>query len=281
MFQKHKIIRWFFNRLYRIRLPEMVQYWKTGDVARAKLVVLPDGSYAMLIEGEKYPLYGFPRGPVLFGPLARLKHLAKSLLFNQVWKMLEEKKTIEEIVNYIFGAAIPVLLEEITKIKYDMFPPERLCPSVRELWRAFTVVENTIENKKLREDLKTLKEGFTFFLQEDDAYRFRAQWIAKYINPKNPFRKFYYLVRRKPYSFKEELKTVLDFLGHAEITPDMRGRSKLIGRIFLLILEIPELENLIEQLVKEINWKKLYLSPADKYYFRGKYFKVDLENFDY
>ena len=119
----------------------MVNYWKTGDMARAKLVVLEDGSYAMLIEGEKYPLYGFPRGPVLYGPLAKLKHLAKNLIFNQVWKMLEEGKTKEEITNYFYKVALPVLLEEIKKIKYDMFPPEKLCPAVRELWRALTAVE--------------------------------------------------------------------------------------------------------------------------------------------
>ena len=160
----------------------MVQYWKTGDLARAKLVVLTDDSYAMLIEGEKYPLYGFPRGPVLFGPLAKLKHLAKNLMFNQTWKMLEEEKTPEEIINYFFSVALPVIIQEIKEIKYDMFPPERLCPAVRELWRAVTVIEESIPNARMKEDFKILKEGLTFFLQEDDAYRFRAQYFLTQID---------------------------------------------------------------------------------------------------
>lgn len=281
MFKKHKIIRWFFNRIYRIRLPEMVQYWKNGDMARAKLVILEDGAYAMIIEGEKYPLYGFPRGPVLFGPLAKLKHMVKNLLFNQVWKMLEENQSNEEIDNYVFKVAMPVLLEEIKKMRYDMFPPQRLCPSVREIWRAITVIENKITDSQAKEEIRTIKEGITFFLQEDDSYRFRFQWAAKYINPKNPLRQLYYLLKRKKYSFKDELHLVFKFLGHAEITQDMKGRSVLIQRIVMYFLENPQFSAFIEQIVAELDWKKLYLSKADAYYFRGKYFKVDLDKFDY
>ena len=270
----------FFNRLYRFRLPPMVQYWKTGDMARAKLVTLQDNSYAMLIEGEKYPLPGFPRGPVLYGPLAKLKFLAKNLVFNETWKLLEENKSEEEVMDYLITVARPILLTEIQRMKYDMFPPEKLCPAVRELWRGLTVIEGTIENKQEREDFRTLKEGITFFLQEDDAYRFRLQWLARYINPKNPIRRLYYLITRKPYSFREEIKKLFPFLENAEIIPDMRGRTKLISRILFFFLNT-DMGDLIEDVVKELDWSKIKLSKADAYFFRGKYFKVDLDKFDY
>lgn len=278
--RKHKIIRLFFNNLYKIRLPEFVSYWKKGDVSRAKLVTLEDGSYAMRIEGEKYPLYGFPRGPVLFGPLAKIKYLAKNLVFNQVWKMIEDGKPEEEIMNYIFSVARPVLKEEIKKVKYDMFPSEKLCPSVRELWRALSVIEKTIQNPQVREDFRIFKEGLTFFLQEDDAYRFRLQWMAGFLNPNAWWRKIYYLLKRKKYSFREELRQVFSLLKEAEITPDMRGRSNLIERVLFFFLD-SEFGEHIEEIVKELNWKKLKLSKADTYYFRGKYFKVDYAEFDY
>ena len=77
-------------------MPEMVRYWQNGDTARAKLVTI-NGAYAMVIEGEKYPLWGFPRGPVLYGPLARLKNIAKNLIFNATWKLLEDKRPDKEI----------------------------------------------------------------------------------------------------------------------------------------------------------------------------------------
>ena len=259
----------------------MVRYWKDGDVARAKLVVLQDGAYAMVIEGEKHPLYGFPRGPVLFGPLAKLKYLAKNLIFNETWRLLEEKKSNDDILLYLFNDVRPILLNEIRGIKYDMFPPERLCPAMQELWRGLTVVEEGIKVKSLREDFKAFKEGITFFFQEDDAYRFRLQWMAKFINPENKWRKLYYIIKRKPYSFKEELKTVFDLIGDAEIVPDMKGREKLIKRIVTFLLDIKETEKLVEDIVKELDWKKIELSKADTYYFRGKFFKVDFENWDY
>ena len=257
----------------------MVQYWKTGDLARAKLVILKDGEYAMVIEGEKYPLQGFPRGPVLFGPIARLKHLAKNLIFNQIWELLEQGKTNQEVMVYVKNAAIPEIVKEINKSKYDMFPYERMCPSMKELWRALTKVEEQMQNDLAREQLKVLKEGITFFLQEDDAYRFRLQWIAKFINPKSWWRKIWYI--GKDYSFKKELELVLNFLESSEIVIDMKLRVRLIKRVLMAFLEDKEFGELIEKIAKELNWSKLYLSKSDRYYFRGKYFKVDNEKFDY
>ena len=276
----NKIIRWFFNRLYRFRQPEMVQYWKTGDMARAKLTTLKDGSYAMIIEGEKYPLYGFPRGPVLFGPLARLKYLVKNLIFNETWKLLEEGKSNEQVMNYIKAVALPEVLKEVEKSRYDFFPPEKMCPAIRELWRALTVIEEKL-TPETKTQFKTLKEGIAFFFGEDDAYKFRLQFIAPYLNPKNLLRRIYYFVRRQKYSFRKELESVFNFLEQAEIVPDMKGRVKLIKRVMAVFLEDEEFGELIEAVVKELDWKKMKLSKSDKYYLRGKYFKADFPVFDY
>lgn len=269
----YRLVKWFFDIWYKFFPQELVQYWKTGDIARAKLVTLDDGSYAMLIEGEKYPLYGFPRGPVLFGPLARMKHIGKNLIFNQSWKMLEEGCTNEEVMMFVKNVAFPQVFKEIEEMRYDMFPPERLCPAVREIWRAMGVVG------KDNQSIEYLKKAITFGLQEDDAYRFRIQWVAKYLNPSHWLRKVFYFGRK--YSLKKELEFAFSFLEHAEITPDMKGRARLIKRIVMLFLEDKELGNLIEAIVKELDWKRLLLSKSDIYFFRGKYFKVDLERFSY
>ncbi len=244
-------------------------------MARAKLVTLDDGAYAMKIEGEKYPLYGFPRGPVLFGALARLKHLGKNLIFNESWRLLEEGKTNEEVMNYLKSVALPVIFQEIQKNKYDMFPPEKLCPAVKELWRALSVIEGRIDN----DNFKNFKQGLTFFLQEDDAYRFRFQWLSKYINPNSLWRKVWYFGRE--YSLKKELDFAFNFLENAEIVPDMKGRTKLIKRVLFAVMEDKEFGKIVNELFKELDWKKLRLSKSDSYYFRGKYFKVDFDHFDY
>ena len=259
----------------------MVQYWKTGDMARAKLVTLPDGSYAMYIEGEKYPLYGFPRGPVLYGPLARLKHKAKNLIFNEVWRLLEEGKSNEEVMAYIKNVALTELLRETMLSKYDMIPPEHMCPSIRELWRAMGVIQERIGDSVARDQFDLLKRGITFFFQEDDAYRFRFQWVSKYLNPKSTWRKIYRFFTRTEYSFPKEMNLVFDFLENAEITPDMKGRIRLIRRVLNAFLEDRDFGNLIEELIGELDWNRLRLSKADTYYFRGKYFKVDAAHYDY
>lgn len=277
--KKNKIIRWFFNKLYRFKQPEMVGYWKNGDMARAKLTTI-NGSYAMIIEGEKYPLWGFPRGPVLFGPLAELKHITKNLLFNETWRYLEEGKD-EEGMDYIKNRALPAIIREISKNQYHFFPPERLCPAVKELWRAMTAVENRMKGTEARNNFNLLKKGITFFFQEDDAYRFRLQWIAKYLDPNHFIKRVYRFFTRKRYSFTNEIESVLNFLCNAEIVPDMKGRIKLIRRVFLTLMRDYEFGTLIEEIVKELDWKKLKLSKGDTYYFRGKYFKVDADHFDY
>ena len=222
----------------------MVQYWKTGDMARAKLTTLKDGSYAMVIEGEKYPLYGFPRGPVLYGPLARLKHMVKNLIFNEVWKLLEEGKTSEEVMEYVRSVALPLITQEIDKSKYDFFPLEKMCPAVRELYRALSRIGFD----------ETLRDGICFFFQEDDAYRFRFQWVAKYLNPRNVFRRIYRLITRRPYSFAGEMEVVMNFLTESEIVPDMRGRIKLIKRVLFVFMQDKEFGELIEGMAWELDW---------------------------
>ena len=42
-----------------------------------------------------------------------------------------------------------------------------------------------------------------------------------------------------------------------------------------------ELEAAHKDLCREMDWNKLRLTPADKYHFRGKWFKVDFDRFAY
>jgi hypothetical protein len=178
----------FFNVWYKFFPPEMVQYWKRNDSARAKVVNKPDGSLGMKIEGEKYVYPSFPRGPVLMGSLSKIKHQIR-MAFNETRAILQSL---------------------ITEAKYEMIPPERMTASVRELWYAFEKLENAEVTEDMKGRIKLYKEVICMLFQEDDAYRMRWQWLMEHI--------------------------------------DM---------------------------------KKVRLTKEDKYYFRGKYFKVDNDRFDY
>lgn len=184
-----RLVKFFFNRWYRIKPPEMVGYWKRNDSAKAKVIHAEDGSYRMQIEGEKYPYPGFPRGHVLTGPLASIKKRIKDMAFNQIFAELEKM---------------------VGETKADMLPPERMVPAVRELYEKMQELEDAEVTEDMKARIRLIKKVICFFFQEDDAYRFRFQWL-----------------------------------------------------------------------MERLDIKKIRLSKEDKYYFRGKYFKVDHDKFDY
>lgn len=179
----------FYNIWYRFFPPEMVKYWKTKDMARAKVTHSDDGSLQMKIEGEKYPFPGFPRGHILTGSLAKIKHTIKNMVFNKAFAELEKMES---------------------QISTDSVPPEKMSPAVRELHRVLNELENAEVVPDMKGRIRLIRKVICHFLQEDDAYRFRFQWVMEHL--------------------------------------DM---------------------------------KKVKLTKEDKYYFRGKYFKVDYDHFDY
>ena len=157
------IIKKFFNFVYKIKPPESVQYYKTSEFARARLITADDGSLKMDIKGEKYPFNGFPRGHVLVGPLAGLKKKVKDMVFNQVF------------------AEIDKMYEGM---KHDIMPDEKCAPAIREMARVFDKMENMEVVDDMKGRIKLIKKVLIFFLQEDDAYRFRAQYFLSEIDQK-------------------------------------------------------------------------------------------------
>lgn len=237
---------------------EMVQYWKTGEMVEARIVNV-DGAQMMKMNGEKYIFPGFPRGYLLFGPLSKLKHEIKNQIFNDSWKLLGEKSE-DEVAEYIQNT-LPGLYALYEQHKYDSVPPQRMVPAVREIHRAWTKVS---PHSKLRDML-------CFILQEDDGYRFRLQWMVSFM-PTWTFR------------FIDPLKgfeTGLKWLENAEIIGDMKERIRLLRTILLVALKNRAFREKFVRLFREVDWKKVKLSKADRYFFRGKWFKVDLDKFDY
>lgn len=240
---------------------EMVSYWKTNDKVEAKLYHNEKGVLVMQMVGEKYPFPGFPRGHILFGSLSKLKHEIKNQMFNDSWKMLEEGKSKEEINERIKKEVLPNIFTLLESQKYDIVPSNRLVEPVREIHRAWTKVGQGENSLKLRDVM-------CHVLQEDDAYRFRVQWLASYFP------------RWWGCSVKLFEKALM-IMEHAEIIGDMKERIRLLRRILLTVLSDDSMRNQFYALCKEINWKRVRLSKADRYFFRGKYFRCDLDKFEY
>lgn len=254
----------------------MVSYWKTKDSVEAKVMKAPEGHYVMQMEGEKYPFPGYPRGNLLYGSLSPLKHLIKNKVFNESYgKSTEEsikqiKTGLKEVMQLIdTGKKADSDSIEMHPMQYDMVPFENLNPPVKEIWRAMTKIE---ENSHV---IRKLKEILCFILQEDDAYRMRLQWICKFFNPNSLWRK---ILKRNPI---EDFNLALSMLEHGEVIGDMKAKQRLFRVTIGTILKDPIVKSKFLELVKEIDWTKLKLTKADKYFFRAKYFKVDYPEYSY
>ena len=255
-----KIIRWWYRNTSPADL-EMGSYWKKGgDGVNAKVTKAEDGSTVMIMEGEKYPFPTFPRSHILYGHLSKIKHEIKNQIFNESWARLEEgvdkEWIIKDIKNKLFGS-IAKLAEQS---KYDMLPVSAMCPSVKEIYRAWT---------KVSPQTWQLRNYLCFILQEDDAYRFRVQWLYQW---------FGFFFKIFPV---ESFKYSLQMLEHGEVVGDMKERIRLLRRILMLALEDKSIKKQFIALFREIKWSKVKLSKADKYHFRGKYFKVDMKYLEY
>lgn len=258
---KIKLLRWWYRLFGKTPADmEMVSYWKKQGSVQAK-VTEKDGVTIMIMEGEKYPFPGFPRGYLLFGKLSKLKHEIKNQIFNDSWAKLERKIPDEEIIGEIKQTLtkIDILFEEN---KYDIIPPGKMVPAMQEIYRAWTKVSPRSEK---------LRDLILFILQEDDSYRFRFQWIVGYM-PTWLFR-----IVNPVWSFDK----ALIWLENAEIIGDMKERIRLFRRVIMLVLKDEQIKKEFIGLFREINWKKVKMTKADKYFFRGKYFKVDLNKFEY
>lgn len=256
----------------------MVQYWKKDHgVVAAKVMKNKEGALVMKMEGEKEIFPGFPRGHLLFGTLSKLKHEIKNQIFNESWRKLEANVPISDITADVKkkltdglmitdGETIPVGKQGepiMNYCFYDMVPPEKMIPAAREVWRVMSILER--EEPKLR----WLKLALTYILQEDDAYRFRFQWLVP-------------VLRGFPFtSHVTSLKLALDELENAEIVGDMKDRVRLLRRVLMALLSDTKIKRLFIRFCREMDWKKVKLTKADKFHFRGKWFRVDLDCFAY
>lgn len=157
------LFRTFFNLLYRFRKPKMVQYWKRGNGALARVKKSDKGHYEMQVQGESESMPGFPRGPVLFSSIGKLKHEIKTKIFNA--HAAEFKRLFEEM-------------------KVDMVEYDKMVPAVKHIWDTFEKLEHMELTEDMKGRIKLMKEVICFFLDSDDAYRFRAQAFLYLLNQK-------------------------------------------------------------------------------------------------
>ena len=73
----------------------------------------------------------------------------------------------------------------------------------------------------------------------------------------------------------------MEMLEHAEMVSDMKERVRLIRRVMMELFKDPYIAQKWIDFVQTVDFKKIRLSKADKYFFRAKYFKVDYPWYEY
>jgi len=285
---KYKLLRLWYKLRHKTPADmDMVSYWMTNEAVQAKVMKHRDGFHFMKLEGEKYPVMAFPRGFMLvskdgkYTPFSRLKHEIKNRVFNDAWWKLEEGVAPEVVIRSTKESLFKAL-DILDEMKYDMLPYEGYCPVVKEIYRAFATVAETLPEEKKAKVLK-LRDAICLIMQEDDAYRFRVQDLSEYFNPNSLWQKLARYVTHKGYleSIRTQLGFALTMVENCEVTEDMKIRIRLLRRIVLLGLDDPEIGGLFEKLSRVLNWKKIFLTAGDRYNFRGKYYKTDYRIFEY
>lgn len=255
----------------------MVKYWHKKEYVEAKLTTR-DGATIMVMDGEKYPIWGFPRGHLLippdkgvkedgtyetrikrYGPLSVLKHDIKQV-FNEIWRKLDEGQGKETVIKEGL-VQLDETLKTLDLLKYDLMPAKTMCPSVREIHRALTKVCKTERSRKMRDIL-------CLVLQEDDAFRYRVQYMAVWFP----------LIRLNPVKI---LLYGLKKVEEADVTGDMKRRIRLLSRGLTVALEHEPIKSAFVQFFKECKWRKVKITEADRYHLRAKYFKADMDVLDY
>lgn len=274
-------MRWWFKLRKKTPLDlPMVKYWKKQDAVKAKVTTGEDGALVMYMEGEDKPFPGFPRSYMLFGdyrgtghgPLSVLKHTIKNEVFNYAWYALERGESKKDVIKHIKEISLPKVYEISDDLKYDLIPPDKMFKGVRELWRAMTAIEKRHPGNK---HIKGLKETLALVMLDDDAYIMRLKWIIEIFNPSSWWSKAFF---RDPI---RDLDIALQELEVAEVMGDMKERIRLLRAGILLVLSDGNIRKLFMELCKEMDWHKLKLTEADKYHGRAKYFKMDLNLFEY
>ena len=252
---------------------EMVSYCKFKDSVEAKLIEGKTGEMIMKMDGEKYPHPGYPRGHLLLAPegsyskFSVLKHAIKNKIFNDTWARLEEGLSNSE-VSRLADKSFDDIFKVFEDLHYDIVPYEKLCPPMKEFYRAWTAVTN--DKRAL-----TLRDILIFVFQEDDAYRMRFQDMAEYFNPNRWYMR---LLARDPVKLLEKALTIIE---HCEVLDDMKERIRLIRRVLCVFFKDEEVGDLFKRFCKEVDWKKMYLTKGDRFHFRGKFYKADYRLFEY
>ena len=160
----------------------MVQYGDKFGKQRAQPGINEKtGEVEIRIKGEKYPLRCFPRNHVLHGSImTKLKNGMKNLVIENLVNMLQPYK----------------------------LPEGQWAEPIKELARVFDLMIEAEDEPSMKHLIKQFRDATIIVLQEDDAWRFRAQAFLQKLNMKRIKlnKSVLYYLRAKSFKIDDFLK---------------------------------------------------------------------------
>lgn len=174
------------------------KYWFPGFPRQHVLI---GGSLQKFKKAMKFKIFH-----VMFNIVPAIKETEYSSFLKDIWRvitMMKHAEITEDMRSEVWNLCLAYtyfmhkgkdilsgkeildsVREEIEATKYDMIPIEQCCTFVKEIWSALTELEKIETDRDIKEFINTLKRPICFFLQEDDAWRFRYQWVFERLNRK-------------------------------------------------------------------------------------------------
>jgi len=143
---------------------------------------------------------------------------------------------------------------------YVYLKPERYCTCVREVYRAFTVLVDREKEETNKKVLKTVRDVFCLFIEQDSAYKFRFQDIMAEVDVCK--------IRKGGNSTRKEILRLFSIMNERELNKEVMTsfKWKTIERLLSPAFLIKEVRSLIQDFVKEVDFNKLKPDEGDWYY---------------
>jgi len=243
----------------------------TGNSAIVERVERPKsgGVYLYLLK-YKYPYKGNP-----FQDTVTDIHLVKKIIHYAIKSVaVIDKKTkiclalLFILPKWLVGGIRELVIDYFYGIiEWKLYPillkPERYCTSIRELYRAFSVVIEKQKNKTVRKLLILARDILCMFIEHDSAYKFRLQDIVcetrkeeLLANPKKEIDRLFGIL------LEREVGNVDMVNGNTIMGVKWGKIRKQVRALFIF----PLFKKLVREVIQELDFEKLIPDEADKYY---------------
>jgi hypothetical protein len=223
-----------------------------------------EGGIYVYVYGYKYPYKGIPDEESIRQICVVKKiflHLINSIKNKSVLIRLGllfllprffTKRIVDSTIDFFYATTTQILY-------WVVLNPKRYCNCVRELYRTFTVLIEREKDEANKKALTMARDISCMIIEQDSAYKFRFQDIMAEVDVKE--------IRKGGLNTRREIRRLLALLKEREFSKEFaQNKWGVIERIFPFVFLIGDVRKIINNFVREVDFKKLSPDEGDWYY---------------